>query len=257
MSNHEAEVLLATKQGSDMLHQYLDPIQFPKRKDTTLTFLGKQPSLNIHTKKSSESRIIESYHIDEVIRYASQDSLLVLGLGETVITSKTLLGSSTWGWEMINHNLSKGISFEEASDNLIPLWNYLSAKVSYKTVEINTPDTLRKLKRKGVPMIAITAHYIEVAHPIISKLENLGIKFSASKAAQKDFTLHTPYPAKFISGIIFTGFQNSKGDAFLKYLDQSEIKFNKLIFVDDSLENIEEMEKAAMILNKPFLGIWY
>ncbi|SCA58619.1 hypothetical protein AB751O23_AG_00250 [Chlamydiales bacterium SCGC AB-751-O23] len=258
LSNQDAETLLSTRAGVEILKNYIDPIQFPKRKDTSLTSIGKQPPLDIKVNKNhSETKIIESFHLDEVLRYANQKTLIVFGLGETLISSETLLGSSTWGWEMINHNLSKGISFEDASDNLIPLWNDLSAKIAYKAVEINTPDTIRKLQKKGAPMIAITGHYIEVAHPILSKLKNIGIDFSQSAAAKKDFTLHTPYPSKFISGIIFTGFQNSKGGAFLKYLDQSEVSFDKIIFVDDNLDNIEEMKKAAIIINKPYLGILY
>lgn len=258
LSNKDAEVLLNHPEGEKYLEKYLDPVRFPKRKDISINFQGRQPRIEGQAGEAeSEHRIISTFQLEEILRYANQRSLVVFSINETLVTTETLLGSEKWANQLIKENVGADLSYEEASSNLLPTIHNLAIKLPLTPIRPDTPDVIRKLQKKGCSLLGISTQAVEVSYPLLKKLKLLGIDFSKSSASFHDFSLPSSSPAKFLSGVLFLGPQKNRGTSFLKFLDQAKLDFDRIIFVDDNISNIEEMRKAAAIIEKPFLGIHY
>lgn len=139
-------------------------------------------------------------------------------------------------------------------------------------VDASTPSLLQELRDKGAAVMALTASFTG-SFGSIDKMETwrtqhlrrLGIDFSRSAPYAKSLSFNHlasfrgNFPS-YIDGVLFVnGKAVSKGEAFLAFIEQTQLLPERVIFVDDLEENLKSVEEAIQTLGKPieYHGLHY
>lgn len=114
-----------------------------------------------------------------------------------------------------------------------------------KPLEPCTVDFIREIQHNGTPIIVLTARKTYKQALTHKQIAGIGLDFSKSfplqaHTIQKSSTLPIPYQ----DGIILASNQN-KGMVLKTFLTHNNIRPKKIIFVDDKLENVKAVDKAA------------
>jgi hypothetical protein len=131
---------------------------------------------------------------------------------------------------------------------------------------------LDQLAQKHVPAMALTANLTGSFGQIpnmekwrIESLSKVGIAF-AKTAPFKGNILFNELPSyrgfysSYLDGILFVnGAAASKGDAFLAFIEKTELAPSKIIFIDDREDNLKSLEEAVKKLPYPIVyhGLHY
>lgn len=124
-------------------------------------------------------------------------------------------------------------------------------------VDTETPAFLRELSAKGVASMALTAGFTGPFAEIprmedwkIQRLQQLGIDFTVTAPHQAAITF-TQFPTSqrnyplYKKGILFAPAPSaSKGAVLVSYLSQAEYVPSRIVFVDDRVDNIQDVEQA-------------
>lgn len=206
----------------------------------------------------SEAKIIETAHFKEVIPYIQEDCWFLVDLDNTLFEAKQALGHANWFYDELQERLEKGLTKEEACEELYPLWVKIQEICSVKAVEDTTIPLLLNLQQRNIVMMGFT-HRLPLGVPAtIRQVHSLGFDFS--KTAPQILFDSIPAsggPTCYRQGILFAGDYNSKGEVLLNFLAMIGHRPKKIVFIDDKYKNVEELEKVLAEHNIDYLGIYY
>lgn len=206
-----------------------------------------------------QAEIFEIDNIDDIRPYATDSSgLVLLDIDDTLIAPPFVLGRS--GWRVWAKDLLSDI---DASFNVYEsLALYIAVKVPYIAVDEAAIKLVADLQAREIPTFAFTArgrtfwyniHLVGMDRFTEQQLHQAGYDLSKSRIPHG---LRFP-EAFFYNGIIFTEYKVKKGDFFIKLFKNQSYLPSYIVFVDDKLDQVKSVEKAAKELNIPFYGFWY
>jgi hypothetical protein len=192
--------------------------------------------------------------ISQELEKMGSDSLIVLDVDEVLITSKDLFFhpiAEPFVLGLVKKEMREAKSDEERksieeklSTSLLETQRYL--------LEEDSPALLKRLLNKGCKVVALTSFptgrfgkVAEVEKWRIDHLKSLGLDFSSffPKTGRKEFSfIAKPSIAAplFQEGILFSrGY--AKGDVLVAFLNWIQFKPSKIVFIDDILENHDNM----------------
>lgn len=201
--------------------------------------------------------IIQCHDINDLIKYSNHDTLIVIGIDNVLMRTAQELGSVRWASYEINEEVKKGVSKEIAIARFVPLWHKILIVSSMVPVQQTTAGIMRKLQKNGMPMIGLSSRYIEMAYQTHQQLRSMFIHLERGALYPEDIELFAPFPAKYIEGILFCGLKNDKGTTLLNF--QNLIKYTpaRIVFIDDDLMNLKNIEKAVENRGISFIGLHY
>lgn len=134
-----------------------------------------------------------------------------------------------------------------------------------------TPEMLHHLQHsRGFPAIALTAAYSgdadgkdRFAQVRSDRLREFGIHFNHPYAQWdgtvfKDLKEARGTHPMFLGDVLFTnGRENSKGQVLLRFLDEVGSQISTVVFVDDSLKNLESVEAACRSRGIRHIGLHF
>lgn len=165
-------------------------------------------------------------------------------------------------------------SFTEEQKKIVPL--LMVTQFPSRLIDPCILILIKKLQDKNIPILGLTSldtSTVPEIGPLIAwranELKKLGINFNLSRAS--------PFPKERIEfnelpsfretfpvyqeGILYCNVTPSKGAVLSAFLNKlsftSTNKPTKVIFVDDSLENVQSVEEEMKKREIPFLGIHY
>lgn len=83
------------------------------------------------------------------------------------------------------------------------------------------------------------------------------LKIDFSDRSPEAVVLETAYPTHFEKGVIFASMDNPKGTVFRQFIEKSEKKPRKVIFIDDAKHHLEHMEQELQNLGIEYIGFHY
>jgi len=149
----------------------------------------------------------------------------------------------------------EGIDRPTADRLLFPKWDAFMHICPVQTTEENTAHLVKAIQRKCAASMALTARAPSLSKLTLRHLEELKIDFSHH--APFRIALETKHPAHLEKGVLFASMKNPKGTLFRQYLENSEVKPGKVVFVDDAKHHVEQMEEELENLGVPFVGFHY
>lgn len=189
-----------------------------------------------------------------------------------------LIKPSNPAWQI--PNIQKYRSHLKAlTKNLTPeqkdiLLNLITKNSPAMLVEQDTPHILQAIKERQIKIMALTASLTgrlgkikDVAIWRYETLRSRGINFCSSfkpieKISFKKLPAYLGRYPEFYNGILCSNGEGSKinkGEILIIFLHEVSYEPKQIIFVDDKIENLENVEKALAKLDKSihFVGIHY
>lgn len=139
-------------------------------------------------------------------------------------------------------------------------------------IDERTPEFIQMIRNKGAFTMVLTANLTGSFRSIpcmerwrIESLKNLKIDFSQGAPSNKEMTFdHLPSYrgnySTYLEGMLFVnGTSVSKGEAFLAFLEKTDVSPEHVVFIDDREENLKNLEMALQRIKKPisYTGIHF
>ncbi len=201
-------------------------------------------------------KIIEVSHFEEIKEYAQPDTLLILDIDNTLITTAQEVGSDQW----FSHRRKwyfeqQGCDQQEALERALAEWEAVQNVTKVKPVEPQIPEIVKQLQEHFVVM-GLTTRGLGLATRTIYQLLDIDIDLSSSAMTAEDIPLLNPRAILFRQGVLFTS-GTHKGKALLKLFNQLDFYPKRIVFINDKSNNLREVEVACEERGIPFLGLRY
>ena len=214
---------------------------------------------------SCYAEITQVSSMEEVFKYFNDADAKTLVIFDV---DMVLVQPSCPAFQMANMKrfspICKRIMKEIPSDKQMLFLSLMTTSFDPVLIDSHTPQRLQQIIHRKIPVMALTANLTGSFGTIpkmqqwrVKELRQLGIDFSQSAPwhAPLEFDELPSYRGNYslyLDGILFVnGKVVSKGDAFLSFLKKTQFIPNKVIFIDDSEENLKSLETAIQTMNRP------
>lgn len=200
------------------------------------------------------SMILESDRIADLQIYADSDTLVFCDIDNTLFESMMHMGSIQWSHYMTKKAEQAGYSAGEADEISDKFWIFAQLFVPVRYVDPETPHVLLALKRAGVPLFGLTARYSIEVGSTKRQLNSLGIDLRSAYYPEDCSTLSTSHPSVYDEGVIYCG-RNKKSAALVTFLRKANYLPKRILFIDDRLFHVQDVEKVMTDMGIEFIGI--
>lgn len=180
-----------------------------------------------------------------------------MDLDNTLIESIYQYGSFQWGNYLVRKELQKGSPIDQALDEVIPLWEQAQQYIEIRPIEQAIFQWLDETKKFNASRIALTGRSPKVASLTLAQLKEHGFSFSDWSHREQQFREMSLENVHFEEGVLFVGPKNSKGQVLKQFLIGQEKSFSQIVFLDDQISYLKQVEEIALELNLPYLGVRY
>jgi len=208
----------------------------------------------------AQAHIAEINSMNEILPEIRQDTLVLMDLDDTCITTVCMLGSSPC-WDHFTKVLQSAQFDTWTTYGVIfPLVGKIIQSVPIKPIEDYTPHLIRSLQDQNIVVLSLTGRVKEApydpnfAFTTHSQLQKIGIDFSQSPMPP-GLNPQNP-PKSFAYGIIFAD-HKLKGPVLKKFLEEIHYHPAKVVMVEDMISHLESVEKSMNELDIPFTGFRY
>lgn len=181
---------------------------------------------------SAQAEIREVATMKAALSGIHKGDVVVLDIDNTILEPTQTLGSDQWFEYLLEKN--KQIDSETAFENTRRDWIEVQKVTNVELVEQTTPKLVRTLQAKGIMVLALTARPETLANVTAGQLRVLGVEFKTYSGFGSNETVYN-------SGVLYAGSKN-KGLVLRDFFSQLNIKPNKLVFVDDKVKNVNNMD---------------
>lgn len=209
-----------------------------------------------------QAKIIEIFSITELLNYIKEkECLVVFDIDNTLMESVHQLGSDQWFDRRVNILVTSGIDTVQAVKKAYREWYMIQGIIEFKLVEEKTKSVFDQVK-KSTDTIALTTRGFDSSYPTISALNSLGIVFDDKPMdSSMLFFQNEGNPAifpgvLFLKGILFTS-NTHKGEALFKLLGLIKKQPKQVIFINDKLAHLKQVEESSEKRSIPFIGLRY
>lgn len=202
------------------------------------------------------AEIIESNRLSIIRSYLAPGCLVICDIDNTLAHPTGRIGSDEWFSYMLQYEQAQGLDFSHALQKVLPVYCEVQLHIGLQPTEKNAPQLLKSLQQEGVYLMSLTARSLPLVNRTITQLAEIGIDFSHNHVGPQILLRELRAPYVYKRGILFSG-QNNKGDALVDFLHQIDLVPSRVVFVDDKLKNLHDVEGALNKRGIPFYGIRY
>lgn len=199
--------------------------------------------------------VIETKHMEQILPYIDNETLVAFDIDNTLIIPKQMLGSDKWFSNTLNKYLSEGCLISEALAKILPVYMEIQNRTDVAVIEESVPYLIHNLQKQGVKIIGVTSRSSELAYKTYEQLASVDIHLDKN-SIESDLKLSTHFPLNYIKGILFTS-QKHKGECLFKLANELNHPIKKIVFVDDKLIYLEQLEEICAYNRIPYVGFRY
>ena len=213
---------------------------------------------------TNQAIIVESNTIAKVAEYTDcqqepSKTMIAFDLDNVLVRSTREIGSDQWFRHMVGKNIVRGLVGNDAVNACLPTYYHVQFSIPLQLVEterpnFNCPQFIQKLQEAGYFVVCLTSRSVPMVDRTLEQLQNIGLSFKRSDREAQEIILDMPIQSMYKNGIIFSG-NNNKGATLFKFLETIEFEPAKIIFVDDALKHVKNVEKAVEDNGIEFAGI--
>lgn len=197
---------------------------------------------------------------DKILPEIDPQTLVLLDLDETLIETPIMLGGKAWR-KYAKQIIEKCRSEKEAEEIHDKLTYFLAKRVAYIPVEESTPKHIKTLQAQGAHIFGFTArgrcHWYDLEAADGQSLAFLHLKQAGYDFSQDEETPHFKHHWSYADGVFFAYPIESKGELVLDLFENTTCRPNKVIFVDDKLTHVMDVDKALDKLHIPAKCYFY
>lgn len=202
------------------------------------------------------SIVYESMHIEDVLQYADDKTLVIFDLDNTIMETKQQLASDQWFYHSIQRQIKNGSDTQEALEKTLSHWMALQNITGVKLCEEGCDRVINQLQRSGITVMGLTTRGLGLSQCTLRQLQSLGVDLSKTAPSKSEHFALNPRGVLYRNGVLFTAGTN-KGFAFEKIMNDMGYTPEKILFINDKLSHINELAKRVEELGIPFIGLRY
>ncbi len=202
------------------------------------------------------AEIIQTNEISDVLGFAKPTTLIIFDLDNTVMEPVQTLGSDQWFSHQIKYYDSIGLSKRDAFDKALKEWTAIQNITKVKPVQPHTASVIEQLQNEGYTILGLTARGLGLSHRTVEQLNTISIDFSRNAPTTEEIFFHNGQGVIFRSGILFCS-GTHKGKALFKLLSLINYHPSQVLFIDDKLHCLHEMEASCSEHNIPTTCLRY
>lgn len=247
------------------------------------------------TSNNFQSKIITTNTIQDVSKFADKNTLIIFDIDLTLLrealkdkmetnhffnsglyrlvdkfvleyNSKKLISimkqnNPTLSNKKINSDLR-----EKVNQHMVKIWQLIEPKISYIPMEKGIPELMEELHAKKIKTMAFTAREWKMHTSTLNDLNNANINIDANTIYEGKILVkpeNGKYGYGYKNGIIslirgkkFTK-ATQKGRVLRNFFKKINFTPKKVIFIDNRMDNVQDVFKYLKHKNIPTLGIWY
>lgn len=202
--------------------------------------------------------IRETDSLADIVDMGDQNTLVIFDLDDTLIRG---FGAATDEWfrTHVKELVDTGKPTSEAIDMVLPAYTAAQCTTRVQFVENSAPEILTKLRTRKIRTIALTSRgRKELFAATFRQFSDLGITFIQEDPAWQRIVTLEPLrgETRYQDGVIFCD-GNNKGTTLEVFFERLGYRPAHIIFIDDSLSNLQAVEKLAEKLHIRFNGLHY
>ena len=172
----------------------------------------------------------------EVLNYLNpgKRSLVIFDIDNTLLTTKTDLGSDHW---LCDH-LKRGYSFPELSE----LYFHINNRMDLVPTEPDLIETIQEIEQNCDHVICLTARSGNIIDQTLLQLKRNNLNFHVPEINYDDLVL--PDQSHYHDGVLFCC-NHSKGDILNLFLTATHYQPEQIILIDDKLYNLDAVLKTV------------
>ncbi|MBN2479632.1 MAG: DUF2608 domain-containing protein [Parachlamydiales bacterium] len=203
---------------------------------------------------SLHGKILDIKNISQIEPYSKNVSLIIFDLDNTIYEPIQTLGSDQWFDYTLDKYQKKGLSFDEALDETRKDWYLIQTFTKVKLVEEKTKSLIENFQNSDSLVIGLTTRDIDFAFSALNHLDSIGIDFTKKTFLMKNLLISENI--LYRKGILFCS-GSDKGKALEKLLNKVDFHPKSIIFVDDKLKNVQQVEKFCTKNKIEYFGFRY
>jgi hypothetical protein len=201
------------------------------------------------------SEIVEVQHFNEIKKHVRSESLVILDIDDTLLVPVQMLGCDPWFIHRLNFYLEQG-NYAFALDKALAEWEGVRHLTKIKIVEEGTEEVIRELQEKNICVMGLTTQGLALATRTTKQLKHLNINLSKTAPSNEDHYFINGHGVLYRSGILFTA-GSPKGEALMKLLEILSLKPKHIVFINDKLTHVRDVEGSVELSGIEFTGLRY
>lgn len=203
------------------------------------------------------AEIRETHHFSEVLSYVNNQTLLVLDIDDTLLIPVQMLGCDEWFRHRLELHNKNGLDFSKALDRSLAEWEGIRHLTEMEIVEEGTEKIIQEIERRGVFTMGLTTQGMGLSYRTIQQLLSVGIDLSNSSPFSSAYYFEqNNLGILFRKGVLFTS-GTSKGKALFKLCDHFNYSPKRIVFINDKLTHLKDIEEEALLRGVEFIGLRY
>ncbi len=192
----------------------------------------------------AQAKIVDAPTTADALAHVNKDTLLIFDLDNTVIMPTQMLGGEEWFDARVTHLVTHGTKQADAIKQALTEWNAIQTATDVVAVEADAPRLIALHQQAGTKTMGLTARPADLMAVTHKQMAKIKIQLGKSTISSAPFTVKGRDDAPFDTGIVFVGTSNKKGDILAKVLDKLALKPKKIVFVDNKLHHVQDVETA-------------
>ena len=201
-----------------------------------------------------DASIVRTNMIIEVLSHVDANTWVFFDFDDTVLMSQMQIGRPEYYPMEFGTLRSQGFDEEMAHGICRLHWNEMQEKFPVMLTEASVFDVVIQSQRTAAYTIGLTARGPQTNLVTQKQLQSLSLDFS--KSSPTNISIDLPFRHLYESGVWYVEF-NEKGFSVRKWLEKISNWPEKIVFVDDRLHHLENMQKELSKLGIEFIGIHY
>jgi hypothetical protein len=198
--------------------------------------------------------ILQTEHIEDVLSYVDQSTVVFFDVDDTLFTSNVQLGRAHRFLEEWSVLKKQGFDEKQALEICREHWDAIQKKCLVRHLEPEIKSVLETVQARGLYTMALTARAPRTVAITTDQLRFLDLDFTICCPLKLQVEL--PLENHYQDGIWFVEL-NEKGKSVRKWLDTIPIHPGKIILIDDTYKHLKNMEEYLADLKIEFIGIHY
>ncbi|ANH78423.1 DUF2608 domain-containing protein [Candidatus Chlamydia sanziniae] len=192
-----------------------------------------------------EAQIIETQYIEDIVPLVDKDTWVLVDLDNCMFQGAQALGHANWFYDAIQQKIAKGISKNTAIAEVYPDWIQSQNLCTVQPIEKNFVPILTAFQNQGIVVMGLTHRCSNLEAITIRQVNSLNFNFFKTAPTQTNFNVPTQIPGFYSHGILFVGDFNKKSDVFARFLALINKFPEKIVFIDDRRDNVEDLERLT------------
>ncbi len=204
-----------------------------------------------------KANIIEIENISSILPLVDNETLVIFDIDNTLMQGQCEVATASFFNHLFKEMKALGMSDEKIIDEVYPIWMDIQKIAEVDPVDKITPYIIKDLKKREIPILAITNRGPDLAYRTLDQLKSVGIDLTQNGFHPHNLIIGDHSIAKYLEGVLFVSPFENKAEKALKLFQTIEFNPKKIICLDHNLESLVGMKDYFKKQDIAFLGLHY